>query len=160
MVYAIPHCSPMLFLPISELLSPLGQDKSIECSCAKKSDTWKMKHIILMYRSTCNKNYSCQCVCTLCNYDAHKSPKLGNAGILRNQQFMSDIDAGMPMPDWRSLLPEKYRCRIKLFHALKVVTNEKGEALGELLTIRPYWGRWCWMFFRHFNGLPSCMKSY
>jgi hypothetical protein len=21
-------------------------------------------------------------------------------------------------------------------------------------------GRWCWMFFCHFNGLPYCMKSY
>jgi hypothetical protein len=30
---------------------------------------------------------------------------------------------------------------------LKEVTNEKGEALGEVLTIRNYWGRWCWMFF-------------
>jgi hypothetical protein len=50
------------------------------------------------------------------------------------------------------------RFRTKI--SLKVVTNEKGEAFGELLTIRPYWGSWCWMFFCHFNGLPSCMKSY
>jgi hypothetical protein len=43
---------------------------------------------------------------------------------------------------------------------LKVVTNEKGEAVGEVLTIICKWGRWCWMFFCHFNGLPSCMNSY
>jgi hypothetical protein len=43
---------------------------------------------------------------------------------------------------------------------LKVVTNEKGEAVGEVVTIICKWGRWCWMFFCHFNGLPSCMNSY
>jgi hypothetical protein len=31
--------------------------------------------------------------------------------------------------------------------ALKVVTNEKGEAVGEVVTIICLWGRWCWMFF-------------
>ncbi len=43
---------------------------------------------------------------------------------------------------------------------LKVVTNEKGEAVGEVVTIICLLGRWCWMFFCHFNGLPSCMNSY
>jgi hypothetical protein len=30
---------------------------------------------------------------------------------------------------------------------LKVVTNEKGEAVVEVVTIICKWGRWCWMFF-------------
>jgi hypothetical protein len=29
-----------------------------------------------------------------------------------------------------------------------------------VLTIRRYRGRWSWMFFCYFNGLPSCIKSY
>jgi hypothetical protein len=44
---------------------------------------------------------------------------------------------------------------------LKVVTNEKGEAVGDVLTIICYsWGGGAGCFFCHFNGLPSCMNSY
>ncbi len=49
---------------------------------------------------------------------------------------------------------------VSLESFLKVVTNEKGEAVGEVVTIIYQWGRWCLMFFCHFNGLPSCMNSY
>ncbi len=46
--------------------------------------------------------------------------------------------------------------------SLKVVTNEKGEASGAVLTIRCYvsGGGGAGWFCCHFNGLPSCMNSY
>ncbi len=33
--------------------------------------------------------------------------KLGNAGLIRDQRYRTDSDAGMAMPDWHRWLPEK-----------------------------------------------------
>ncbi len=49
---------------------------------------------------------------------------------------------------------------LALLPPLKVVTNEKGEAVGEVVTIICSGGGGAGCFFCHFNGLPSCVNSY